>query len=134
MTTVRDIMSANVVTVQPDLTVRALMRVLHENEITGAPVVDRFGKLVGVVSLADVARLAATEEGGFENRTVADVMTAATFSVRPATDVRDLARLLVRTGLHRALVLDAGKLVGIVTAHDVLETVASEESEAPAGA
>jgi CBS domain-containing protein len=61
MLTVRDVMSASVVTVSPDTTVRQLARLLVDEEITGAPVVDENGKLLGVVSATDVVRLAAEE-------------------------------------------------------------------------
>lgn len=59
MKTVQDIMHRDVVTVGPDTTVRELARVLSDGEISGAPVVDRTGRVMGVVSATDVLRLAA---------------------------------------------------------------------------
>ena len=53
--TAADLMNPRVLTVREDLTVRELANVLVENEISGAPVEDRSGKLVGVVSLGDLA-------------------------------------------------------------------------------
>ena len=61
MLTVRDVMSAPVVTVSPDITVRQLARLLADEEISGAPVVDGNGTLLGVVSATDVVRLAAED-------------------------------------------------------------------------
>jgi CBS domain-containing protein len=61
MINVRDIMSASVVTVSPGATIRQLARLLADEEITGAPVVDENGALVGVVSATDVVRLAAED-------------------------------------------------------------------------
>lgn len=58
MLSVRDIMNAEVVTVGPDTTVRQLARLLADEEISGAPVVDANGTLLGVVSATDVVRLA----------------------------------------------------------------------------
>jgi len=80
MLTVRDIMNPAVVTVAPDTTVRQLARLLADEEISGAPVVDQSGRLQGVVSATDVVRLAAAD---------ADVrLASATFSTeRP--QVRD---------------------------------------------
>jgi CBS domain-containing protein len=61
MLTVRDIMHEEVVTVLPDTSVRELSRLLADEEISGAPVVDGNGSLLGVVSATDVVRLAAND-------------------------------------------------------------------------
>ena len=62
MKTVRDLMSRDVVTVTGDMTVRDLARLLSEEEITGAPVVDSHGEVVGVVSSSDILQLAGNAE------------------------------------------------------------------------
>lgn len=59
--TVADIMQHQVVTVKPDISVRELARILWEEEISGAPVLDENGMVVGVVSATDVLRLAGEE-------------------------------------------------------------------------
>jgi len=61
MLTVRDIMREDVVTVSPDTSVRELSRLLADEEISGTPVVDGNGSLLGVVSSTDVVRLAADD-------------------------------------------------------------------------
>jgi len=61
MLRVRDVMSASVVTVSPGTTVRQFARLLADEEISGAPVVDENGALLGVVSATDVVRLAAED-------------------------------------------------------------------------
>ena len=61
MLTVRDIMQSKVVTVTPDATVRDLARLLADEQISGVPVLDGAGQLVGVVSSTDVVRLTAEE-------------------------------------------------------------------------
>jgi CBS domain-containing protein len=125
MTTVRDIMNTDVVTIAADTTVRAVARTLHAKEISGAPVVDAAGNVVGLVSVADVTRAAGPAGGtDFDNRTARDIMTPATLSVRPDATVQELARFLVRSRVHRAIVLEGGRLAGIVTSHDVLEHLA----------
>lgn len=60
--TAADLMNPRVLTVREDLTLRELANVLVENEISGAPVEDRSGKLVGVVSLTDIAEALAEDE------------------------------------------------------------------------
>jgi len=177
MLTVRDIMNAKVVTVAPDTTVRQLARILADEEISGAPVVDGRSSLLGVVSATDVVRLAAddaeihvaasalpadrvafpdTEAGedpdpdadpyGFflpedspftgerlldqfaetelDSVLVSDIMTPVTFSVAPGDTLKELADFLVRGRIHRAVVLDDDRLLGIVTSGDVLRAVA----------
>ena len=64
--TARDLMNPNVITVRDDLTSAELASILNSNDISGAPVVNRDGLLVGTVSLADVGR-AASEEGGLSS-------------------------------------------------------------------
>jgi CBS domain-containing protein len=59
----------------------------------------------------------------FDQHRVADIMTPATFTVRPTATVRELARFLVRARIHRALVVDHGKLIGIVSAFDVVRAI-----------
>jgi len=180
MLTVRDIMQTEVTTASPDMTVRELARLWEERGITGTPVVDATGKVLGVVSATDLVRLAAeqvdasdeaewtepayppeeVEEDGveaswyaffaeeapelyagldgivdsvFEEATVADIMTRAIFSVRPQATVQELARFLLRAGIRRALVMEGGKLAGIVTATDVIRAVADGKvADAPA--
>lgn len=61
MLTVRDIMQSEVVTVTPDATARDLARLLADEQISGVPVLDGAGQLVGVVSSSDLVRLTAEE-------------------------------------------------------------------------
>lgn len=125
--TVRDIMHREVVTVTPDTSVPELLRVLFDKEITGAPVVED-DEVVGVVSAFDLARVPAYPGGG--RLKVRDIMTPSTFSVRPEATLPELARFLVRTGTHRALVLQGGRPLGIVTTFDIVRIVAELEPEA----
>lgn len=161
--TVGEVMQAEVTTVGQDASVRDLARLLSREGISGVPVVDADGDVVGVVSATDVLALAAREpatgsarparsgptatdrplEGYYEDaggphpdagplvlslvppawlddRKVGDIMSRTRHAVRPKTSLDDLARLFLRTGIHRALVMDDGGLVGIVTTFDVL--------------
>jgi CBS-domain-containing membrane protein len=63
-------------------------------------------------------------------RAVRDIMTPATVSVRASAGVADLARLLTRAGVHRALVLENGRLAGLVSAMDVVRVVAESAGDA----
>lgn len=175
MLTVRDIMNEDVVTVAPETTVRQLARILADEEISGAPVVDSNGVLLGVVSATDVVRLAAEDadihvassalpadravlpdpsgdeepdpdpygfflpedspfsgerfleqftESEFDAALVSDIMTPVAFTVTPGTSVTELADFLVRGRIHRAVVVEDGRLQGLVSSADVLRAVA----------
>lgn len=63
-------------------------------------------------------------------RAVREIMTPATVSVRASARVADLARLLTRAGVHRALVLEDGRLVGLVSTMDVVRVVAESAGDA----
>jgi CBS domain-containing protein len=63
-------------------------------------------------------------ETSFDTVTVSDLMTPVTFSVEPGLPVPELCSYLLRGRIHRALVVEGGELVGIVTSQDVLKAVA----------
>lgn len=145
----RDVMTTDVVKVPADLTVAELADVFMENEISGAPVVDEDGALVGVVSVFDVARQSSGETGvvteqgnpefyvrGWEEQysveefrklrvqeghlTVRDVMTPAAFTVEEDDPISDVARTLVDGHIHRVLVTRGHEVVGIISSLDLL--------------
>lgn len=178
MITVRDIMATDVVSVAPDTSVRQLVRLMADEEISGAPVVDAAGTPVGVVSATDVLRLAADDveiavpprgrtgeespepvetgdeeydlihyfwsvgspqrpaeldfqelpETALDEVTVGEIMTSAVFDISPDASVAELAAFLLRGRIHRAVVVEDHRLVGIVTAFDVLRAVAEDDA------
>lgn len=132
--TVADLMKRNVVTISPDASLLDLIRALRDHEIGGMPVCDETGEVVGTVSSTDLLWLADSiavtdHAGGFlppsalATRTVRDIMTPDVFGVAPDSNLADLRRFFARTGVQRALVLDGGKVIGIVVLSDVLGTL-----------
>jgi CBS domain-containing protein len=148
--TAGDVMNPSVITVRDDLTVQEVAALLTEKEITGAPVTDPRGKLVGVVSVTDIAESAAEgadfSSGGsgsnfrrhdLEGRAsrgelrdlhvenaglpVRDIMTPTVFTVPENTPVSRLAKTMISGRIHRLLVTRRGRIVGIVTALDLLK-------------
>jgi CBS domain-containing protein len=148
--TAGDVMNPSVITVRDDLTVQEVAALLVENEITGAPVTNPRGKLVGVVSATDIAQSAA-EGADFSPRgdgsilrrhdlvgrasrgelrdlhvenaglPVRDIMTPTVFTVPENTPVSRLAKTMISGRIHRLLVTRRGRIVGIVTALDLLK-------------
>jgi CBS domain-containing protein len=143
--TVAEFMRREVVSVSPDVTVRELARLLWRHGISGVPVVNAAGRILGLVSATDILwlsdRLAAAAEAspeqgvsaweGLGTRTVREIMTPDVFAVSPTTSVLELCRYFTRTGVHRVLVVDKHKLVGIVSFFDVVGLIAGERVRAP---
>ena len=141
--TVADLMRRDVVTIAPDATVRELTRLLDRHRVSGVPVVDENRRVLGMVSVSDLRWLAdwfAGEEWGFgvraraaehlDRKRVRDIMTPDVFGVGPDATVQELALFFARTGLGRAVVMEGGRLVGIVSAIDLLRLVAGRPHEA----
>lgn len=152
--TARDIMNPHVITVEADMTVQELATFLVEREISGAPVVDRKGKLLGVVSLTDIAetasegaRLDAGGEHDFYARAwefqierdemnrlrvedqglnVSEIMTPTVYTIPPETPVSDIAKTMIAGRIHRLLVAEGPSVVGIVTTMDLLKVIAGD--------
>ncbi|HUE77102.1 MAG TPA: CBS domain-containing protein [Longimicrobiales bacterium] len=133
-TLVRDAMELTVVAVVPEMTVRELMQVLAEHDISGVPVLDREGKVIGVVSMTDVLRLGAREalDGDgpcrFDRALARDIMTPVSFTLDPTDTLDTAVRFLVRGRIHRALVMQNGMLHGIITPLDVLQVLDREQT------
>ncbi len=149
--TIAEIMDRTPETVQPDTPVEDVVRTLRENELPGLPVIDDDGRLVGIVTEADLilpddqgdlhiphyinlfgGTVFLEPLGRFEDRLrkafaskAADMMTRDPDSVAPDTTVREAARLIHDTGHNRLPVVEDGRLVGVVTRVDVLGALAA---------
>jgi CBS domain-containing protein len=115
---VREIMSTRVVTVTGDTPVPVIASLLRENRISGVPVVDAGGAVVGLVSEYDL--LARSGE------TASEVMTASVITVSEDTDVEDVRHLLVERRIRRVPVTSGQRLAGIVSRGDVVALLTTE--------
>lgn len=115
---VKEIMTAQVVTVSVDATRHQAAALLREHGISGMPVVDPAGAVVGLVSEHD---LLARPSGG-----VREVMSPAVLSVTEDTDVDDVRHLLVERRIHRVPVVRGREVVGVVSRGDVLAVMSTE--------
>jgi CBS domain-containing protein len=123
--TVRDVMKTDVVAVVPEMTVRELIQLLLEEQITGAPVLGPTGKVLGVVSSTDVLRLAARCRlvPGLGDAPVGEIMTPVAFTIHPEESLADLAHFFRCGRVHRALVMEDGVLLGVVTPYDAIQAL-----------
>jgi len=119
-TPVSRIMSLNVQCVTEDVRLPALASCLLDGGYSGAPVVDREGKPIGVVSKTDLLRNGVTPEGR-----VKDIMTSISFTLHEDQPVSKASALMAYEGIHRLPVVDtAGKVVGLLSSLDVLHWLA----------
>jgi CBS domain-containing protein len=138
MLKIRDIMTRDVVSAAPDLTIREAMELLSERHVSGAPVVDG-GKVVGIFSTSDLLAFLAdlsdtTPSLSFMRRkgrttpledvTIDEVMTRKVHSLPPDCSVDEAADLMGKKQIHRVLVMEGGALLGIVSTSDVAKAVA----------
>ena len=111
-----DVMTTRVITVTENQTKQQAARLLAQYRISGLPVINNDHVVVGVVTEYDVI----SKEG----QTVGDIMTRGVISVTPDTDLEDVGHILVHERIKRLPVLDAGRLVGIVSRADLVREVA----------
>lgn len=153
--TVRDIMSRDVKTVSPETLLRDVALLLATHHISGAPVVDAAGRVVGVISESDLINehkrrgaipaqavfgvypvheglLQHAYEGGMACP-VRSVMSHRVTTALPDTPLTELADLMVADDINRVpIVEEDGRLVGIVARADILRTLVAARSEQPA--
>lgn len=144
-------MNSDILTVREDMPLSDLSIFLVENEISGAPVLDETGHLVGVVSVMDIVRsegeqLAterAAEPSDFflrdfhyaadllgirsisirpdNDMTARDLMTPTVFTIPEETPVDEIAKSMVVGRIHRILVTRNKRVVGIISSLDMLK-------------
>jgi len=131
---VSDIMTTGVVAVRPDTTYGELAALFRAHRVSGFPVTDGDGKVVGVVSETDLLAVAAGRAHGGHlvpgRATAADLMTHPAVTVGPDQPVRDAARLMHARRLQRLPVTGRdGRLAGIVSRSDVLTVFRRADEE-----
>lgn len=118
MTKAKEVMTTNVISVRDDEDIYSAIRVMDINEITGLPVVDEKGRLVGVITEKDVLALLYTMRD--KPGVVREFMTAEVVSFDIETDLAEVAEALRTQNFRRVPILDDGRLVGIVSRRDVI--------------
>jgi CBS domain-containing protein len=135
---VRDAMTSPVVTVTEEMSVRAALKLLDRHRVTSLPVVDDVGRVVGVVSEADLVRdsvlrdqrkriIPQDVEDVPPPRRVGDVMTAHPVTVTGSDDLVDAVELLTSTTVKSLPVVEEGQVVGVLSRRDVVHLLARED-------
>ena len=119
---VKKFMTRSFVKVYPDMDIWEVMNIFIKQKIKGAPVVDRQGHLVGMISEKDCLKLVTemTYENQLVGGPVSDYMSTDILTVEPNDGINDVAQLFIKHPYKRLPVIDKGKLIGIVTRRNLL--------------
>ena len=154
----KDVMSSSVISVPDYFDLRELGNLLKQNKISGAPVIDRDENLVGVVSLTDLvlynlsrddelvvesdfyhsARMDSQNlQPGFQiedcnTGKVSDIMTPVVHTVTEQASIATVCRIMTKHHVHRVIVRKGKKITGIISALDLLKSVAKLTVAQPA--
>jgi CBS domain-containing protein len=112
----KDIMTRDIITVTPNMSVKKLAMLLIKSQISGAPVSGKNGKIIGVVSEADIVAK--------KGRDVRAIMSKKVISIAEETSVEQIARLMTTHGIKRLPVMRGDDIVGIVSRADIVNAVA----------
>jgi len=138
---VKDVMTTNVITIQKFENVMAVADILASRNISGIPVVDKDGKVVGIITQADILSVVGVRKGQTlkdllkhmlgeplpERKTgdiVGDVMTSPVLTTTPETNIAEVVRIMDEKKIRRLVVVDSSnKLAGIISRADILKAV-----------
>ncbi|HET7091635.1 MAG TPA: CBS domain-containing protein [Anaerolineae bacterium] len=153
---VRDIMTTDVVSAKRGTSVNELAKLMGARDISGVPVLDDDGAVVGIVTeldmiarntrldmprfiqILDLGRIPLERRSDYEHRMrhmlgtrAEDLMSEEVVTVGPDDSVEDLAELMVKRRVNPVPVVENGKLVGIVSRADIIDMMAAEVGEPP---
>lgn len=134
--TARDLMSEAVLSLTENSVLEDALHLFIENHVGAAPVLDGNGKAVGVITKTDLARFDAArrglslsearppgKKGAHRNELVGTWMTPFVLSVDPDASLAEIAKLMVKNGVHHIFVSRDKKLIGVISGFDVLRVV-----------
>jgi CBS domain-containing protein len=122
--TARDYMTRDVITITPDMDIHLAIKLLVEKKISGTPVLDDRGSLVGILSTRDCLKVAFNssyhqDSGG----RVADYMSESVETIDAGTDIVEVAELFLKSRYRRFPVMENGRLVGLISRYDALAAI-----------
>lgn len=121
---VRDFMTKNPLSITPDTEIMRAVHLLVSKDISGLPVVDDQGMLVGILTERDCIEVA-LQAGYFDELggRVEQYMSTSVETVEPDSSLMDLAELFARSPFRRCPVIEEGKLVGLICRRDILHAL-----------
>jgi CBS domain-containing protein len=128
---VAELMQKDVSVIAPDASVAQLVQTMADSRVSGLPVVNATGHVIGVVSATDVLQASAENDDArarqnlFANTPVRDIMTPNAHVIEPDADAREAAKQMLYGEIKRLFVEDKGRLVGVITQTDIAHAVGS---------
>ena len=116
----KDIMSKTVTTIRSDGTLLDAIQLLVCKEISGLPVVNEQGKMIGIITEKDILNFVFS--GNLKNTRVADVMSKEVVSFSPETSVDTIALAVGQNKFRRVPIVEGDKVVGIVSRRDIIRS------------
>jgi len=117
-------MTRNPVTLSPDMEIRQAAHLLIEHDVPGAPVLDKHGRLVGMLTERDCMRVAMQADyHGQPGGLVKEYMSDNPQWVSPEQSIITLADLFITGRFHRYPVVDNGRLVGVISRRDLMRAM-----------
>ena len=120
-----DVMIKDVLTVAESTPLKEVAKLFGEKRITGAPVVNAQGELLGVISETDIIRKS-TSIGAWSPSTAGQIMTKPAVTVAPDDPLQKVCELMYERRIHRVVVAEAQKISGIITTMDILRAIATK--------
>ena len=114
----KDVMTKDVITISPDVTLKDAIELLLEKKISGMPVVDKKGKMIGIISEKDILNFAFS--GNLSITKVSEAMSKNIISFPPNEDVDSIALTISENQFRRVPIIQEGKVVGIVSRRDII--------------
>lgn len=130
---VADLMQRDVKSIRNEASVAEAILTLADAHISGVPVIDGTGKMVGVLSTSDVLAAeaetddATSRQALLENTEVQEIMTRRPYTVAPTADVREAAQQMLYADVHRLFVTEGETVVGVISSTDIVRAVAKAQ-------
>jgi CBS domain-containing protein len=147
MKNAREIMTSNVISVTTETTIKELVNLFSEHNVSGAPVIDKTGNLIGVVTENDLIDQTKKlhiptvitildsifylenpskmekEMKKMAGTKVLDIYTPHPVSVKPEATIEEIATIMAEKNIHTLPVLEDGKIIGIIGKRDIIKTL-----------
>ncbi|MFH1368403.1 MAG: CBS domain-containing protein [Elusimicrobiota bacterium] len=117
----RDIMTTQIITIDPDSYLEEAIQILLTNKISGMPVCDKERRVVGIISEKDI--LTFIFSGNVKTTKVREAMSTKITSFPPDADIDKISLVMGEKLIRRVPIIENGKLVGIISRRSILRTV-----------
>ncbi len=141
---VKDVMSTDLVTIKENTSIRDAIKIFSNSNVSGLPVLNQEDILTGVISLTDIIQnesshafyslpfqkdldLDILEKTKFLDHPISTIMSTDLFTIEPGATIAQMAKIMFEKKIHRLLVTEYDKLIGIVTTFDALKLLATSD-------